>query len=201
MYRPGSRWIGSTAVSTRGRFQFRSATVTRTSVIPVTPVAGPAVNALPRRQPALSRPIVWWERLPATTHRATMGQRPPRAGTTDPSASRSRPARRRPCSKRHSESCGRRIGTFVERMAAVMSMRSGIVASRVSSPTTSIAPHAVSITLTKGAIASGTGMPMRAKRPAPMTPGKRNFWTPSSRNTSPTRRRMRITALGARILA
>jgi hypothetical protein len=58
------------------------------------------------------------------------------------------------------------MGILVVMMATLMSMISGIVASRVNRPMTRSIPQTISITPTKGAKNCGAGMPIFRKRPA-----------------------------------
>lgn len=51
----------------------------------------------------------------------------------------------------------------------------GIVANAVNKPTIKSKPHTISTTPTKGATYCGQGIPIFAKRPAPIADGKRNY--------------------------
>src|SRR5207245_10723361 len=86
------------------------------------------------------------------------------------------------------------------KIAASMVMISGIVAKRVRKPTISKAPQTTSINPASGASNPGAGIPSLAKRPGPISMGKRNFWMPSKRKTPPTANRINKTDEGDLLL-
>jgi hypothetical protein len=71
--------------------------------------------------------------------------------------------------------CVRSIGSFVVAIATMMSMISGIAASRVASLISTRVPQTISTTPTKGAIVSGAGIPIFTNRPTPKAWGNKNF--------------------------
>ncbi|MNX83386.1 hypothetical protein D3C86_1151480 [compost metagenome] len=88
-------------------------------------------------------------------------------------------------------------GILVVMMATPMTASKGTAARRVRRPKQTRSPQVTSKQPTIGASSSGAGRPILAKRPTPSASGKRNFWIPSDRKTSPTMSRMRRVGPGA----
>jgi len=82
------------------------------------------------------------------------------------------------------------VTILVEYMATAISMRSGTVADRVTTPINSRELQTISTTPTNGAMTCGEGMPIFTKRPTPRESGSKNFCMPSERKTQPTRTRI-----------
>ena len=90
------------------------------------------------------------------------------------------------------------IGTFVVRIATLMSIYNGIAVRLASSPAISIAPPTISTIPTSGAKNRGSGIPMLAKRPAPAQREREISGCPQKQ--SPSRKRPRMVAHGALLL-
>ena len=92
-----------------------------------------------------------------------------------------------------------KMGTFVVAMATSMSMIRGIAAGRVKQPDEDERAATDLDHADEGGHDLGAGIPIFANRPTPRASGKRNFWIPFERKTTPTTSRMRKQAAGARV--